>query len=121
MYTVVKNYKDSLSPFIEKSYARPQKKTLQGAAFITDEKGIKILVDLAMSAAGHEAIELQKATCLNTALMGYAPLIFGIKGEDSFEDIMKLCNLVLENLREQPTLPAKLVCCILYDAPKNYI
>ena len=79
---------------------------------VLGEKEVKTLIDLAMSASGQEPIELQKAACLRSALGGYAPLIFRLKPDDSFHDVVNHCNLVVQNLKTDPALPSKLASII---------
>ena len=71
---------------------------------------VPTLIDLAMNtAAGQGAIEVQIATCLRTAIMGYQHLIFTLDEQSDYEKTMKLLGKVWQSLKGNHRLPDDLV------------
>ena len=69
-----------------------------------------VLVDLAMiMAQGHGDYEVGQVTCLHSSVMGYAPLVFELPKERTFDNFIKLCHDVWQNLAADPSLPKKFV------------
>ena len=62
-----------------------------------------------MSAQGQDAMQIEKATCMNTSITGYGPLIFDIHQKSSFSDVMIACRQVWTVLQKDKSLPKKLV------------
>lgn len=77
---------------------------------LSDRKELITLVNLAMVMAQSQGdYEVEKVTCLQTSVMGYAPLIFDLQANRSLERFRKLCQDVWLLLDEDPKLPDKFV------------
>ena len=72
---------------------------------------VKTLVDLAMMSAGESDIETDRVSCLHTTALGFAPFIFDLNGEVGFMQLMDICESVWKEIKENETLPEKLVNC----------
>ena len=73
-------------------------------------KELKVLVDLAMiSAAGQGDIEVERVSCLHTAVTGYASLIYDLKKTDGCEEFLAKCKPIWKAVESDPGLPKKLV------------
>lgn len=69
-----------------------------------------MFVDLAMMSAGDEPLNTAKVRCLHSAVIGYAPLIFDLTPDDcSYQELLKMCNIVWKELEANPKLPKQLV------------
>ncbi|XP_053391302.1 E3 ubiquitin-protein ligase rnf213-alpha-like [Mercenaria mercenaria] len=58
--------------------------------------------------AGEEPMNIARVQCLHTAVTGYAPLIFDLKDDADFEELLQLCRNVWKELEANPSLPDKL-------------
>ena len=70
---------------------------------------VKTLVDLAMMSAGESDIETDRVSFLHTTALGFAPFIFDLSKDIGFSQLMRLCDSVWKEIKENPTLPKKLV------------
>ena len=61
------------------------------------------------SAAGQGDLEVERVSCLHSAVTGYAPFIYDLRKDTNFEDFMKLCEHVWHALKNDKNLPTKLV------------
>ena len=63
-----------------------------------------------MMSAGESDIETDRVSFLHTTALGFAPFIFDLDKEDiGFSQLMSLCDSVWKEIRENPSLPKKLV------------
>ena len=73
-------------------------------------KELKVLVDLAMiSAAGQGDIEVERVSCLHSAVTGYASLVYDLEQKDGFKEFLTKCKPVWKAVESDPGLPKKLV------------
>ena len=69
-----------------------------------------MFVEMAMNyAAGKGDYEVHRITCLQTAAMGYAPLIFDLAEDAGLEELLQQCGVVWNSLKAMDDLPQKLV------------
>jgi len=87
--------------------------------FFTDTSALSTLVDLAMISAGENDLEVDRISNFHTSCLNFAPLIFDVHEELSFEDLMRACQPVWKAVNSDEHLPDKLVGNLLYD--KNTI
>jgi hypothetical protein len=60
-------------------------------------------------AQGQGDYEVEKVTCLQTSVMGYAPLIYDLKENSTLTEFKTLCNEVWLHLDEDAKLPDNFV------------
>ncbi|XP_053396356.1 E3 ubiquitin-protein ligase rnf213-alpha-like [Mercenaria mercenaria] len=72
-------------------------------------KQLKVFVDLAFMSAGEEPMNIRKVECLHSAVTGYAPLIFDLKPDTGYVDLLDLCNIIWKELGANPNLPEMLL------------
>lgn len=72
---------------------------------------VKTLVDLAMMSAGESDIETDRVSFLHTTALGFGQFIFDLNGEVGFIQLMDKCQSVWKEIKENETLPEKLVMC----------
>ena len=78
---------------------------------LAETKELKVLVDLAMiSAAGQGDMEEKMVDVFHSAVLGYAPLIYDLKPDSTFEEFLANCKNVWRSLESNPRLPENLVC-----------
>lgn len=77
--------------------------------FLGSLKQLKTFVDLAYIASGDDPIDIAKVTCLHSAAVGYADLIFKLDLNCSFLSFIEHCHEVWRSLDNNPYLPAQLV------------
>ncbi|ELT95387.1 hypothetical protein CAPTEDRAFT_208661 [Capitella teleta] len=112
---------DMMEPFDEiKCITEVQKQSLR--AFMKSErtiswlrenvqgnKELKVLVDLAlMSAKGQGDHDLARVRCLQTAVMGYSPLIYNMKTSDGLREFLVHCKALFVSLENDSTIPQKM-------------
>lgn len=64
-----------------------------------------------MMSAGESDIETDRVSYLHTTALGFAPFIFDLCENDGFSELMKICEGVWEEIKENNSLPDKLVKC----------
>nr|XP_039248269.1 E3 ubiquitin-protein ligase rnf213-alpha-like isoform X1 [Styela clava] len=69
-----------------------------------DRRGVKVFCDLGMISAGESAYEVDKVSCLLSAVIGFSPLIFDVSEDVSLEDFVKLCEEVGTNYAKDANL-----------------
>ena len=79
-----------------------------------------------MMSAGESDIETDRVSFLHTTALGFAPFIFDLNGEVGFIQLMDICQSVWKEIKENETLPEKLVMCTTCSherkkVPKKYI
>lgn len=62
-----------------------------------------------MMSAGESDIETDRVSWLHTTALGFAPFIFDLKASAGFSELMNVCKSVWKEIRENETLPEKLV------------
>ena len=62
-----------------------------------------------MMSAGESDIETDRVSFLHTTALGFAPFIFDLSEQDGFSQLMKICEGVWEEIKENASLPDKLV------------
>ena len=70
---------------------------------------MKVFVDLAMMSAGDEPMNIKKVQCLHSAVTGYAPLIFELKQDCDFKQLLEMFRIVFKEFEANPKLPSQLV------------
>ena len=71
-----------------------------------------MFVDLAMISAGEDDMEIDRISFMHTSCLGFGSLIFHLKPDDGFRELMEHCKPVLETVNANPTLAEKLVSCV---------
>ena len=77
-------------------------------------KELKVFVDLALISAGEQPLDIDRVQGLNTAVLGYSPLIFHLNPDADYIELLDKCKLVWKELDTNPKLPEKLVCWTSY-------
>lgn len=76
---------------------------------------VKVYVELASISAGENDAEIDQVACFHDAVMGYAPLLYGLRPHTGFEDFMRCARQVWDAQTRDEKLPDKLVptpaCC----------
>ncbi|XP_070579265.1 E3 ubiquitin-protein ligase rnf213-alpha-like [Ptychodera flava] len=75
---------------------------------IKDVQQLKVFVDLAMISAGETDFEVDRVKCLHQATTGYASIIFDLKEDAGFKELMKACESLWNALKNDSSLPKKL-------------
>ena len=76
---------------------------------LAGQKELKVFVDLAMMSAGDEPMNIKKVQCLHSAVIGYAPLIFDLKTNCDFKQLLEMFKIVFKEFEANPKLPNQLV------------
>ncbi|XP_053396011.1 E3 ubiquitin-protein ligase rnf213-alpha-like [Mercenaria mercenaria] len=71
-------------------------------------KELQVFVDLASMSIGDNPYNIGKVQALHSAVTGYAPLIFDLREECGFKELLDLCKLVWRELKANPKLPKQL-------------
>ena len=61
------------------------------------------------TASSQDALEVQKVSCLNTALTGYRALIYGISTDSGYDQCMNCFKQVWQALKDNNSLASNLV------------
>ena len=69
-------------------------------------------MDLALISAGEQPLDNDRVQALNTAVLGYSPLIFDLKPDAGYRELLEKCRLVWKELETNPKLSDKLVSFI---------
>lgn len=72
-------------------------------------KELKVFVDLALISAGEQPLDIDRVQALNTAVLGYSPLIFDLTPDADYRKLLDKCRLVWKELETNPKLPEQLV------------
>ncbi|ELU09101.1 hypothetical protein CAPTEDRAFT_223578 [Capitella teleta] len=76
---------------------------------VKGNKELKVLVDLAlMSAKGQGDHDLARVRCLQTAVIGYSPLIYNMKTSDGLREFLFHCKALFASLESDKTIPRKM-------------
>ena len=70
---------------------------------------LKVFVDLAYISTGDDGMEIAKVRCLQSAAIGYAPLIFNLDLNCDYKVFLDRCEEVWKALDSNPNLPNELV------------
>ncbi|XP_071137105.1 E3 ubiquitin-protein ligase rnf213-alpha-like [Mytilus edulis] len=70
---------------------------------------LKTFVDLAYISTGDQGLEIAKVRCLQSAAIGYAPLIFNLETYCSYKDFLERCEEVWKALDSNQNLPSELL------------
>jgi hypothetical protein len=62
--------------------------------------------------AGEGDYESDKLATLRTVVTAFEPLIYGLRGDVTYEEFCKKCKSVWDELKKNPQLPHMLVCVI---------
>ena len=76
---------------------------------LAGQKELKVFVDLAMMSAGDEPMNIKKVQCLHSAVIGYAPLIFDLKQDCDFKQLLEMFQIVFKEFEANQKLPSQLV------------
>ena len=66
-------------------------------------------MDLALISAGEQPLDIDRVQGLNTAVLGYSPLIFDLRPDADYKELLDKCRHVWKELETNPKLPEKLV------------
>ena len=69
-----------------------------------ESKKIKAMIDLCMVAAGEVPMEVDRVSCFNSAVMGFAPLVFDLQPNGGFNQLLSACKEVWENVTNDPSV-----------------
>ncbi|XP_052809493.1 E3 ubiquitin-protein ligase rnf213-alpha-like [Mya arenaria] len=72
-------------------------------------KELKVFIELALITAGENQMNVKKVQCLQDAVDGYASLIFDLKTNDGYTELLEKCALVWKILKQRPELPEKIL------------
>ena len=75
--------------------------------FFSASRELTVVAELASLSAGEDPLEVNRVKCFHDAVFGYAPLIYDLKCESSFENLQNACQEVFCNLSIDPGLPKK--------------
>ena len=67
------------------------------------------MTDLAMIAAGETPMEVDRVSSFNSAVLGFAPLIFNLTSESGLKELLEACKQVWSNVDADPTILDKWV------------
>ena len=70
---------------------------------------LKVFVDLAYISTGDDGMQIAKVRCLQSAAVGYAPLIYNLPADCDYRDFLDRCEEVWKALDSNPRLPTELV------------
>ena len=71
---------------------------------------LRTFIDIALIVAtGEGAVQVEYIVCLDAAVKGYAPFIYQIEDDMSYEEFLQLCSEVWDVLKADPKLPEKFV------------
>lgn len=71
---------------------------------------LRTFIDIALIVAtGEGAVQVEYIVCLDTAVKGYAPFIYQIEDDISYEKFLQLCSEVWDVLQADRNLPEKFV------------
>ncbi|XP_076815738.1 E3 ubiquitin-protein ligase rnf213-alpha-like isoform X2 [Clavelina lepadiformis] len=64
---------------------------------ITSVAEVKVLSDLAMISAGERPMEVARVSCFQSAVMGFAPLLFDLPKTAGFQELLATCKVIWMN------------------------
>ena len=70
-------------------------------------------MDLLSISAGESDYEADRVSCLHTVCLGFEPIIFHLNQHSGPVELIDRCKDVLKETERDPTLPDKLVSCII--------
>ncbi|CAG2236704.1 RNF213 [Mytilus edulis] len=75
---------------------------------MTGLQELKVFVDLAYISTGDKGLEIAKVRCLQSAAIGYAPLIFNLEPDCDYKDFLERSEEVWQALDSNANLPSEL-------------
>ncbi|KAL6095331.1 uncharacterized protein ACO6RY_16557 [Pungitius sinensis] len=75
---------------------------------LKDMSDVKVYVELASISAGENDSEIDQVACFHDAVMGYAPLLYGLPPHASLEEFMRCAHQVWDARTRDEKLPDKL-------------
>lgn len=85
---------------------------------IKDLKSLNLLCEFAGESDNEGALEVVRVQSLSMVGTAYSPLIFDLKIDFSYKNLIEQVNLVKKNLRKNPKLPEKMVNYYLFLGDK---
>ena len=74
-----------------------------------DLQELKGFVDLAMISAGESDMEIDRISFMHTSCLGFGSLIFGLKLQHGYQELMNLCRPVWQAVDSNQNLPEMFV------------
>ncbi|XP_076818180.1 E3 ubiquitin-protein ligase rnf213-alpha-like [Clavelina lepadiformis] len=65
---------------------------------ITSVAEVKVLSDLAMISAGERPMDVARVSCFQSAVMGFAPLLFDLPKTAGFQELLATCKVIWMNV-----------------------
>ncbi|XP_063784592.1 E3 ubiquitin-protein ligase RNF213 isoform X2 [Pseudophryne corroboree] len=78
---------------------------------LTDVNELKVFVDLASISAGENDMDVDRVACFHDAVLGYSPLLYELKPESGFDNLMQCLEKLWKALKNDRNLPKKLRDC----------
>ncbi|XP_053562489.1 E3 ubiquitin-protein ligase RNF213 [Bombina bombina] len=75
---------------------------------LEDVNELKVFVDLASISAGENDMDVDRVACFHDAVLGYSSLLYDLKPEFGFEDLMQCLQKLWKTLKSDKNLPKKL-------------
>ncbi|XP_077981926.1 E3 ubiquitin-protein ligase rnf213-alpha-like [Glandiceps talaboti] len=77
--------------------------------FLKDPSQLNNFATISLGAVGGDPVDMAKITVFQSAINGYAPLIYGLTAEDGWEAFIEKCQRTWESLGKDEMLPKSLV------------
>ncbi|XP_077780215.1 E3 ubiquitin-protein ligase RNF213-like [Podarcis muralis] len=75
---------------------------------LEDKNELKVFVDLASISAGENDMDVDRVACFHDAVLGYSSLLYDLKRESGFGELMKCLRKLWKALESDNNLPKKL-------------
>ncbi|XP_008404832.1 E3 ubiquitin-protein ligase rnf213-alpha-like isoform X1 [Poecilia reticulata] len=75
---------------------------------LEDINELKVFVDLASISAGENDLDVDRVACFHDAVLGYSSLLYGLKQDSSFQNLMDSLPTLWKALENDKNLPKKL-------------
>ncbi|XP_043986389.1 E3 ubiquitin-protein ligase rnf213-alpha-like [Gambusia affinis] len=75
---------------------------------LEDINELKVFVDLASISAGENDLDVDRVACFHDAVLGYSPLLYGLKQDSSFQNLLDSLPTLWKALENDKNLPKKL-------------
>ncbi|XP_056372927.1 E3 ubiquitin-protein ligase RNF213 isoform X2 [Hyla sarda] len=75
---------------------------------LQDVNELKVFVDLASISAGENDMDVDRVACFHDAVLGYSSLLYDLKPQSGFDDLMECLQKLWKALQSDVNLPKKL-------------
>ncbi|XP_069825251.1 E3 ubiquitin-protein ligase RNF213 [Dendropsophus ebraccatus] len=75
---------------------------------LEDVNELKVFVDLASISAGENDMDVDRVACFHDAVLGYSSLLYDLKPQSGFDDLMECLQKLWKALQSDRNLPKKL-------------